>query len=52
LFRRLKRWAKAQNLPMLVATNAGGEKSERTGTMYEAHGLTRVGGMYHFGVKP
>lgn len=51
LFRRLYRWSREKGLPMLVATNAGGDRAERTGAMYEAHGLTRVGGMYHLEAK-
>lgn len=51
LFRRLYRWSRERGLPMLMATNAGGDRAERTGAMYEAHGLTRVGGMFHLGAK-
>lgn len=51
LFRRMLRWADSKGLPTLAALNAGGEKAERTGQMYEAHGMTRVGGVYFKGVR-
>jgi hypothetical protein len=47
LIRRFLRWARSKQVPTLMGVSTGAESAERTGQMYEAHGLTKVGGMYY-----
>ena len=46
LLRRFLRWCKAEKIRPVLALSTGLDEEGRTGRMYEAHGLERVGGVY------
>ena len=46
LLRRFLRWCKELNVRPMLALSTGLDDEGRTGRMYEAHGLDRVGGVY------
>lgn len=46
LLRRFLRWCRAEGIRPMLALSTGLDPDGRTGQMYEAHGLKRVGGVY------
>ena len=47
LLRRFIRWCKAENIKQIqLGLSTGLDEEGRTGKLYEAHGLTLVGGIY------
>lgn len=47
LLRRFMRWAKASNINHVqLGLSTGMDPENRTGRLYEAHGLSKVGGIY------
>ena len=46
LLRRFLRWCKEKNIRPVLALSTGMDVDGRTGKMYEAHGLQKVGGVY------
>lgn len=49
LLRRFLRWCKAEQVKPMLALSTGLDPDGRTGCMYEAHGLTNMGGIFAAG---